>query len=48
MTSQAEDFDRPSSREEALRLLEKRAGPRARKMLEDFLAKVDRLERREQ
>ena len=40
-----EDFVRPSSKDEALWLLEKRAGPRARKMLEDFLAKVEKLER---
>ena len=38
------DFDQPSSREEALRRLEERAGPVARKMLEDFLAKVEKLE----
>ena len=40
-----EEFDRPRSREEALRRLEQRAGPKARKMLESFLAKVEKLER---
>ena len=39
-----DDFDRPSSKEEALRRLEQSAGPKARKMLEDFLAKVAKLE----
>jgi hypothetical protein len=29
-----EDFDRPSGRDEALRLLEKRAGPKARKIFD--------------
>ena len=42
---QPEEFDRPSSKEEALRLLEQRAGPKARRMLESFLAKVEKLER---
>jgi hypothetical protein len=40
-----EEFDRPSSQEEALRRLEQSAGPNARKMLEDFLVKVEKLER---
>ena len=40
-----EDFDRPSSKEEALRRLEQSSGPAARKMLEGFLAKVEKLER---
>ena len=42
------EFDRPDpppSKEEALQRLEQRAGPKARKMLEDFLAKVEKLER---
>ena len=39
-----DDFDRPPSKEEALRRLEQSAGPKARKMLEDFLAKVAKLE----
>jgi hypothetical protein len=42
------EFDRPDpppSEEEALQRLEQRAGPKARKMLEDFLAKVEKLER---
>ena len=39
-----QDFDRPSSKEEALLRLEQSAGPKARKMLEDFLAKVEKLE----
>ena len=38
------DFDRPSTKEEALDRLERTAGPHARKMLEDFLAKVEKLE----
>ena len=38
---------RPSE-EEALQRLEQRAGPKARKMLESFLAKVEKLERSEQ
>ena len=38
------DFDQPSSREEALRRLEERAGPVARKMLEKFLTQVEKLE----
>jgi hypothetical protein len=42
------EFDRPSSREEALRRLEERAGPVARKMLENFLTKVEKLERCDQ
>ena len=42
---QPEEFGRPSSKEEALRLLEQRAGPKARKMFEDFLSKVEKLER---
>jgi hypothetical protein len=42
--SRPEDFDRPSSREEAFRRLEQSAGPKARKMLEDFLARVAKLE----
>ena len=44
---QPENFDRPSSKEEALRRLEQSSGPKARKMLEDFLAKVEKLERNE-
>jgi len=45
---QPEEFGRPSSKEEALRLLEQRAGPKARKMLESFLDKIDKLERCDQ
>ena len=45
---QPEEFARPSSKEEALRLLEQRAGPKARKMLESFLDKIDKLERCDQ
>ena len=37
--------DRPRSREQALQLLEQRAGPKARKMFERFLARIDKLER---
>ena len=42
------EFDRPDpppSEEEALQRLERSAGRKARKMLEDFLAKVEKLER---
>ena len=45
---QPENFDQPPSKEEALRRLEQSAGPKARKMLEDFLAKVEKLERSDQ
>lgn len=38
-------FDRPSSREEALRRLEECAGPMAQEMLEKFLAQMEKLER---
>jgi hypothetical protein len=44
------EFDRPDpppSEEEALQRLEQRTGPKARKMLEGFLAKIEKLERRE-
>jgi hypothetical protein len=37
-------FDRPSSRDEALDQLERRAGPAARKMLEKFLDRVAKAE----
>ena len=37
--------DPPPSKEEALQRLEQRAGPKARKMLEDFLVKVKKVER---
>ena len=40
-----EAFDRPRTREEALQRLEESAGPEARKLLEGFLKKVDKLER---
>ena len=40
-----EEFDKWSSKEEALRRLEQSSGPKARKMLEDFLAKVEKLDR---
>jgi hypothetical protein len=42
---QPEEFDRPSSKEEALQRLEQRAGPKARRMLESFLDKINKLER---
>jgi hypothetical protein len=42
---QPERFDKPCTREEALDRLERNAAPKARKMLENFLAKVERLER---
>jgi hypothetical protein len=41
------DFDRPSSKEEALDWLERTAGPAARKMLEKFLDQVDKLDQTE-
>ena len=40
--------EEPPSKEEALQRLEQSAGPKARKMLESFLAKVEKLERSEQ
>ena len=42
---QPQEFDdRPRPREQALQLLEQRAGPKARKMFERFLARIDKLE----
>jgi hypothetical protein len=38
------DFDRPSTEEEALDRLERTAGPHARKMLEQFLEQVAKAE----
>ena len=38
------DFDRPSTKEEALDRLERTAGPHARKMLERFLEQVQQAE----
>jgi hypothetical protein len=38
------DFDRPSSRDEALDRLERQAGPAARKMLERFLDQAAKAE----
>ena len=38
------DFDRPSTKEEALDRLERKAGPEARKMLEKFLDQVAKAE----
>jgi hypothetical protein len=46
--SQPRDFDRPRSPEEVLAELEERVGPEGRRMFEDFLCKVKRLERVEQ
>jgi hypothetical protein len=46
--SQPQDFDRPRAREQALDKLEQRAGPKARKMFERFLARIDKLERSEE
>ena len=44
--SQPQEFDdRPRPREQALELLEQRAGPKARKIFERFLARIDKLER---
>jgi hypothetical protein len=46
---QPRDFDdRPRPREQALEKLEQRAGPKARKMFERFLARIDKLERSEE
>jgi hypothetical protein len=46
--SQPQEFDcRPRPREQALEMLEQRAGLKARKMLERFLARIDKLERSE-
>jgi hypothetical protein len=47
--SQPQEFDyRPRPREQALEMLEQRAGPKARKMFERFLARIDKLERSEE
>jgi hypothetical protein len=47
--SQPQEFDyRPRPREKALEMLEQRAGPKARKMFERFLARIDKLERSEE
>jgi hypothetical protein len=47
--SQRQEFDdRPRPREQALEMLEQRAGPKARKMFERFLARIDKLERGEE
>ena len=43
-TFEPHDFDRPSSRDEALDRLERQAGPAARKMLEKFLDQVAKAE----
>jgi hypothetical protein len=40
----AHEFDRPSTKEEALDLLERTAGPQARQMLEQFLKQVKEVE----
>jgi hypothetical protein len=40
------DFDRPATREEAMDRLERQAGPKAREMLEKFLAKVGEAEQK--
>ncbi len=41
-------FDRPQSREEILQRLEEHHGPAARKLFEDFLARVNMLEHGDQ
>jgi hypothetical protein len=47
--SQPQEFDyRPRPREKALEMLEQRAGPKARKMFERFLARIGKLERSEE
>ena len=47
--SEPRDFDeRPRRREKALEKLEQRAGLKARKMFERFLARIDKLERSEE
>jgi hypothetical protein len=40
------DFDKPRTKEEALDRLERTAGPKARQMLEKFLAKIDEAEQK--
>jgi hypothetical protein len=45
---QPRDFDRPRSPEEVLAKLEERVGPEGRRLFEDFLRRVKRLERVEQ
>jgi hypothetical protein len=40
------DFDKPRTKEEALDRLESTAGPKARQMLEKFLAKIDEAEQK--
>jgi hypothetical protein len=47
-TGQPGDFDKPRTREEALDRLERTAGPKARKMLEKFLAEIGEAERQYQ
>jgi hypothetical protein len=42
---QPQEFERPRTREEVLQKMEERAGLAGRKMLERFLARVDKLER---
>ena len=42
--SGAHEFDRPPTKEEALDRLERTAGPAARKMLEQFLEQVRKVE----
>jgi hypothetical protein len=47
--SRPQEFDyRLRPREKALEMLEQRAGPKARKMFERFLARIDKLERSEE
>jgi hypothetical protein len=47
--SQPQEFDyRPRPREQAFEMLKQRAGPKARKMFERFLARIDKLERSEE
>ena len=45
-TGQPGDFDKPRTKEEALDRLERTAGPKARQMLEKFLAKIDEVEQK--
>jgi hypothetical protein len=42
---QPQAFERPRTREEVLQKMEERAGPAGRKILKNFLARLDKLER---
>jgi hypothetical protein len=42
---QPQDFQRPRTREEVLQKIEQHAGPAGRKLLENFFARLHKLER---